>query len=206
MNNQKKGKKPEFLKGSGIQEYIYLSYLYLLVLGTLSYSIFYAYLGINIINYSDLLDILLSPIAIITENIKVPITMVIYILLGVLLFLFIEKRTKKALQKEIPVEKEAKLKKQYQSFKRAKFIIPLIGTFGFYMGYAIGGGYRLNNKIQTGDFEVDRLIEFSNGEAQKVKLIGVNNQYIFYVHEGEKQVVVSPISGNIKKIQKLDLE
>ncbi|MEB3345615.1 hypothetical protein U6A24_09100 [Aquimarina gracilis] len=202
MNNQEKRKKLGFLKGS-IQEYIYLSYLYLLILGTLSYSIYYAFLGINIINYSNLLDILLSPIVIITKDIMTPIAMGVYIVSGVLLFLFLEKRTKKSLQNNIPAEKEIKLQKQYQSFKNAKFLIPIIGTFAFYLGYAIGGGYKLNNRIQTGDFEVNRLIEFSNGETQEVKLLGLNNQYIFYVHKGEKQVITAPISGNIKRIKKI---
>jgi len=197
-------KKPAFLKGS-IQEYIYLSYLYLLIVGTLSYSIYYAFLGINIIKYSTVLDILLSPIVILTENIKIPLFMGGYLLLILLLIWWLQKRIKKNLKKEVSEKKELKLQKQYASLQYIKFLIPIIGTLGFYIGYALGGGYKTNNNIQNGDFKVNKLIEFTDGNMQKVKLIELNSQYIFYVLENEKKVSISPISGNIKTIHNLEL-
>jgi len=39
---------------------------------------------------------------------------------------------------------------------------------------------------------------------QKVKLIELNSQYIFYVIENEKKVSISPISGNIKTIHNIE--
>jgi len=196
-------KKTPFLKGS-IQEYIYLSYLYLLILGTLSYSMFYAFLGINIIKYSTVLDILLSPIVILTENIKIPLFMGGYIVLIILFIWWLQKRAKKQLRKDITEEKELKLKKKNASLQFAKVLVPIIGTLGFYIGYALGGGYKTNNKIKKGDFEVNKVIEFADGKMQKVKLIELNSQYIFYVLENEKKVSISPISGNIKTIHHIE--
>ncbi len=46
-----------------IQDYLSLGYLYLVVVGILFDAIFYGILGINIIHYSSILDVLLSPIA-----------------------------------------------------------------------------------------------------------------------------------------------
>ncbi|WP_299189066.1 hypothetical protein [uncultured Aquimarina sp.] len=196
-------KKPTFLKGS-IQEYIYLSYLYLLIVGTLSYSIYYTFLGINIIKYSTLLDILLSPIVILTDNIKIPLFMGGYILIIIIVIWWSQKRIKKNLKKEVTQERQSKLKKKYASLQYIKFLIPIIGTLGFYIGYALGGGYKTNNKIKTGDFKVNKLIEFTDGNMQKVKLIELNSLYVFYVSENEKKVSISPISGNIKTIHNLE--
>ncbi len=196
-------KKSTFLKGS-IQEYIYLSYLYLLILGTLSYSIFYSFLGINIIKYSTLLDILLSPIAILTENIKIPLFIIGYLSLMFLFIWWLQKRIKKKLKKEIPKEKELKLKKHYTFLQSTKFLILIISTLGFYIGYAIGQGLELNNTIKNRDFKVNKLIEFTDGKMQKVKLIELNSLYIFYVLENEKKVSISPISGNIKTIHHIE--
>ncbi|SEM13523.1 hypothetical protein SAMN04487910_4236 [Aquimarina amphilecti] len=196
-------KKTAFLKGS-IQEYIYLSYLYLLIVGTLSYSIYYAFLGINIIKYSTLFDILLSPIVILTENIKIPLFMGSYILLILIFIWWSQKRIKKNLKKEVTKEKELNLKKRYASLQYIKFLIIIIGTLGFYIGYALGGGYKINNKIKNGDFKVNKLIEFTDGNMQKVKLIELNSLYVFYVLENEKKVSISPISGNIKTIHNLE--
>ncbi|WP_405206931.1 hypothetical protein [Aquimarina sp. LLG6339-5] len=196
-------KKPAFLKGS-IQEYIYLSYLYLLIVGTLSYSIYYAFLGINIIKYSTLLDILLSPIVILMDNIKIPLFMGGYILIIIIVIWWSQKRIIKNLKKEVIQERQAKLKKKYASLQYIKFLIPIIGTLGFYIGYALGGGYKTNNKIKTGDFKVNKLIEFTDGNTQKVKLIELNSLYVFYVSESEKKISISPISGNIKTIHNLE--
>ncbi|MCK8524046.1 hypothetical protein M0D21_20885 [Aquimarina sp. D1M17] len=196
--------KKSILSNRSIQEYIYLSYLFLLLVGTLSYSIFYAFLDINIINYSNVLDILLSPIVILTENIKTPLVMGGYIAIILLVFSILRKRIKKSLQKDLSDEKRNKLTKSYNSFKNAMFVIPIAGTLGFYLGYAIAGGMKMSKRIQNGDFEVNRLLEFSNGDSKKVKLIGLNSQYIFYVLENERKISISPISGNLKTVQHID--
>ncbi|MDH7445925.1 hypothetical protein [Aquimarina sp. 2201CG14-23] len=196
-------KKTIFLKGS-IQEYIYLSYLYLLVVGTLSYSIYYSFLGINIIKYSTVLDILLSPIVILTEHIKIPLFMGGYLLVIVLLIWWSQKRIKKKLKKDVTLEKEISLNKRYASLQFIKFLIPIMGTFGFYIGYALGGGYKVNKNIKNGDYKVNKIIEFTDGNTQKVKLIELNSQYVFYVIENDKKVSISPISGNIKTIHPID--
>ena len=124
--------KSEFLKRN-IQEYIYLSYLYLLIIGTLSYSIFYSFLDINIIKYSTVLDILISPIAILTENIRIPLIMGSYILLIILFISWQQKRKKKKLKKEISEETELTLKKQHISLQYLKLLIVVIATLGFYI-------------------------------------------------------------------------
>jgi hypothetical protein len=52
-------------------ELIPLGYLYLLLLGLSSESIHYGMLGVNVLDYSDALDVLLSPIALMTDSLAV---------------------------------------------------------------------------------------------------------------------------------------
>lgn len=46
-----------------IQAILPLGYLYLVVLGIIKESVFFYQIGINILNYSSIMDILISPIA-----------------------------------------------------------------------------------------------------------------------------------------------
>ena len=46
----------------GLQDYLSFGYLYLLLLGIVSESIYYGLLGVSVLSYSDVLDVLLSPL------------------------------------------------------------------------------------------------------------------------------------------------
>ena len=51
-----------------IQAILPLGYLYLVVLGILKETVFFYQIGINILNYSSIMDILISPIATCLSN------------------------------------------------------------------------------------------------------------------------------------------
>ena len=51
-----------------IQGIVTLGYIYLILMGILNESLYYNQLGVNILNYSDVLDILISPIAKMTSS------------------------------------------------------------------------------------------------------------------------------------------
>ena len=51
-----------------VQNLLPLGYLFLILLGIAKESIFYYQLGINIVRYSSIMDILISPVAAITSN------------------------------------------------------------------------------------------------------------------------------------------
>src|SRR4051812_31400852 len=63
-----------------IQKLLPLGYLFLVIMGILKESFFYYQLGINILKYSAIMDILISPIAEFTSN---------PIILMAILFLFV---------------------------------------------------------------------------------------------------------------------
>ena len=64
-------------KSFTIQEYLSLGYLYLLILGVISDAIYYQFLHINILHYTTVLDVLLSPIARITSHLLIPLIIVL---------------------------------------------------------------------------------------------------------------------------------
>ena len=52
----------------GLQDYFYIGYLYLIILGIVSDSIFYGIFGVSYLNYTTILDALISPISLLTNN------------------------------------------------------------------------------------------------------------------------------------------
>ena len=52
----------------GLQDYFYIGYLYLIILGIVSDAIFYGIFGVSYLNYTTILDALISPISLLTNN------------------------------------------------------------------------------------------------------------------------------------------
>ena len=69
-----------------LQKLLPFGYLFLVILGIARESIFYNQLGINILNYSTIMDILISPVSILTSH---PLVFIIFILMIVSLYFII---------------------------------------------------------------------------------------------------------------------
>ena len=189
-----------------IQEYISLGYLYLLVLGISSYSIFYGFLGINIISYSNILDIMLSPVIIFTDKIVIFIAVIVLSIISYFYVIGVVKVFKRKMDKlspETDQEKIEKITNNIRKFNAVKMYTPGFFIFCMYIGYATGGGQKVSSRIESGDLKISHEIIYNDEETVSVELIGHNSQYVFYVKEGSKEVTVSPIVGNIKKIQEI---
>jgi uncharacterized membrane protein len=72
------------LKNLGFQEYLSIGYLYLVILGVVSESIFYKMLGINILYFASLSDILTAPLTLLMSHWLIPVTILGMVLLLVL--------------------------------------------------------------------------------------------------------------------------
>lgn len=184
-----------------IQDYLSLGYLYLLLLGIVKDAIYYGFVGVNVMSFSNVLDVLLSPIAYLTSN--------IIVFLGLLLligWLFLQRRLyrylreKKWYQKLVNVEKRDA---QYAKSADLKGTIMLFGVAigAFFLGTGIGGGFNLSNKLKSEELKIEDTLTFVDGEEEQVKIIGQNSNYVFYVQEGAKQVTISPINGVVKRIE-----
>ena len=99
----------------GIQEYLSIGYLYLLVLGVIGDSIYYSFFDINIIRYSTVLDVLLSPIANLSDGWMQPVGILLMILMSIWFTNFMPKFHKKNREKNWykKMEDVEKLDKRY---------------------------------------------------------------------------------------------
>ncbi len=163
-----------------------LGYLYLLLLGIVSDSIFYGLIGINIISYSTILDVLLGPVVHLTESLMFPIAI---ILMPVLMYFYLKLVIKITTRKK---KNSPDLMVKF-SLNRTWMIMTAIVIFSAFIGFGLGGGYVTKEKIKQGEFTSSTRISFMDGKAVDVKVVGNNSTYIFYVEEGNRFVTVSPI-------------
>jgi len=181
------------IKNWGFQEYLSAGYFFLLLLGVITESVFYRIIGINILQYAGLSDILISPISLLTAN---PFLIIILLIITGFTYLFMKHllpkmANRKAAGKAVPISDTRLL------LLMAQFVLFL------FIGIEIGRGLKLKAKIAEGKTLPDFIIKFSESGEQPVKVVGQNASYLFYVPEGEKQVIICPIGGNIIQMKKL---
>ncbi len=191
----------------GVQDYLSLGYLYLVVVGITLDAIFYGILGINIIHYSSILDVLLSPVAFFTSSIKI-----LPMLGGMILLLFgigrwnkryhEKNREKEWYRKKYDV---ADLDKRYAKEESLDAMFNMFGIFflTMFVTYSTLRGYNLKKKITNKELKLNKRITFQNDSIIEVKFIGMNSQYVFYLLDNDSIITASPIPGTIKGIRDL---
>ena len=185
---------------TSLQDYLSLGYLYLLILGILHEMIFYGFLDINILSYSSVIDILLSPLAFLGGNPKLVGYLIVFWFVLYFLLPYLNKWNKAYALKKGSEQVE------FTGLTGLLFLYAVM-LFGFFIGAAIGAGPQTNNQIKNGDFKLTHQLTFSDNSKTLVRKIGNNSQYIFYVEKNTTKILISPIAGNIKKIEKYrDLE
>jgi hypothetical protein len=177
-------------------DFLSIGYLYLLVLGVVSDSIFYGILGINIMSYSSVLDVLLSPVVHLTSGLVFPV----FIIIIPAASYFLLKWKKKSAERNVVAGKKPDI----------IATLPLLTLWaGFsawvilsaYIGLGLGGGNAVSKKLGASDFKPDRVIVFNDDTETPVKMVGNNSGYLFYIEKGKDFVTVSPVNG-VRKIQK----
>lgn len=205
MSQQQENSK---LVNSSLQDYLSMGYLYLLVLGILVDSIRYGFLGINIINYSSVLDVLLSPIVYLTRDVKTLSVLIVGIFISIGLaygskWHYEKNKDKESYRNRKNFAANEKLYANFQPLKSILFFLALF-IFGLFFGFGIGGGIKLSKDLKAGKLAVDTQLTFTNNDTLNVKVIGHNSQYFFYAEDSAKVVTVMPIQGNILKIENLE--
>lgn len=180
------------------QEVLSLAYVVLVIVGIISESIFYGVLGVHYIEYTSILDALISPFSLITSNLKVFLLvvalMVFYYFYMVKFLPWMFKKTNK---------KEALEKIQNKKTLYGAMLFTMLIIFP---SIRIGMCIKYHERLEKGTFKNDYTIIFKSNEEINVKKIGQNTSYIFYVQEGEKVVTVTPILDNIKQIKRIPKE
>ncbi|MFY7828511.1 MAG: hypothetical protein ACOVQ4_15390 [Flectobacillus sp.] len=175
-------------KNLGFQEYLSIGYLYLLILGVVSESIFYRMLGLNILQFASLSDILIAPLTLLVSHWLIPLS-----LFGMIVVLFILTKLSEKFNAKHDKEQSVNLLVLCSAFI----------FFGFFVGIELGRGSKQKSLIDEGKTQPNYLITFDNGQAQKVKVIGQNSTYLFYVPENSKKLIITLIDGNVKRMEVL---
>lgn len=170
----------------GIQEYLSLGYIYLIILGIVGDVIYYKFLGINILNYSGISDVLMAPINTLVYDIRVLLLMVAALAVGYFVY-------NKMILKNGPAESGGNKK-----IETVLIFLPLLLA-----GLKIGSGASTKGRMERGELKMNHVIIFNDNVSKNVRIIGQNSSYIFYLPEGQKKISILPISGNVKEIKML---
>ena len=167
-----------------IQNLLPLGYLLLVVLGITKESIYYYQLGINYIKYTSIMDILLSPIATLTQNyFAFGFVVLIFVLHYYLPSFLMKNHHKNWVQKWFGFKKfEANLSQD--EIQSSVLTITLRGLvcylISIYVGFGFGDGNIIATKIKENKLKYNYEIDFGNNK-EIVAEIGSNSIYYFYI-------------------------
>ena len=186
-----------------IQKLLPLGYIYLVVLGILKESFFYYQFGINILKYSTIMDILISPIADFMSN---PITLVT-ILLIFIFHIYLPKilqkyNHKKSVQKLFKLKPTDELSEQetinYYNTLTLKLLASVL--LYFFVGTGIGNGHFALERVKNNTAQYNSKLNYTTGESEQIFLLGCNSLYYFYIQKGTKIIKITPLAS-IKNIE-----
>jgi hypothetical protein len=186
-----------------IQKLLPLGYLFLVIMGILKESFFYYQLGINILKYATIMDILISPIAEFTSNPVILIAVLSlfafhYYLPAILLKYHHKKFVQKAFElKTTEGLSEEETSSYYNSISIKSLAIVLSS---FFLGYGIAGGHFTERDIKNNKLDYNYKLNYNSGESEQIYLINTNSLYYFYIAKGSKNIKIAPI-GTIKNIE-----
>lgn len=197
------GNRPDdagLLKSIGLPppgEMLPLGYLYLLMLGIASESIHFGLLGVNVLDYSNVLDVLLSPVALVTDQL-----LVLAVFIGIPLILVPYLKLGRWLANKKPTEKNRTFREQ----PLGKIWLPMcvLALFVAFVGLGVGQGLKQGKELRAGELESNTRLTFSDDTSIEAYMVGVNSGYVFYVEPGATKVTISPIADNIRSLRALE--
>ena len=192
-----------------LQEYFYIGYLYLIILGIVSDAIFYGLFGVSYLNYTTILDALISPISLLTNNWVLAVALgVMFTLLYFYLTIWAPKiykkfRVKKWYQKLYNIEK---WDKRYADLEAKKNLLPglMFLFFLLFVSMRTGYGLGMKQKLMSSKIKPNHTLIFKDNSRLDVRKVGQNSAYFFYFIPGEKVITATPITDNLKQIKKLE--
>lgn len=186
-----------------LEKLLPFGYLFLILMGILKDSIYYYQFGINILRYSTIMDVLISPIAEFTSNPIILGAIITLFLLHFYLPTYLAKNKDKSFVKRSFELKSTdslspeETKSYYNGIAIKSLVIFLLS---FFLGYGLAGGYAGKEKLKNNKLKYTYQLDFNEGESKNVFLIGNNSLYYFYFVKGDKKVKITPLSS-IKNIE-----
>jgi hypothetical protein len=195
----------------GLQDYFYIGYLYLIILGIVSDAIFYGIFGVSYLNYTTILDALISPISLLTNNWFISLFLALMFWLMHMYFtkwmfkMYAYLREKKWYQKMYNIEK---WDKKYEKLAKKKNKISglMFIFFLLFVSMRTGMGIGMKEKFKNKEIIPNYTLVFKDNTKLDVRKIGQNSAYFFYFIPGEKVITATPIADNLKQIKVLKKE
>ena len=190
-----------------LQTFLPLGYLYLIILGILRDGVFFYMLGINFLKYSSIMDILISPLAELTSQLIILITVILMIIVFFLYYNFLAKNSHKSWVRNSIVSKKY-LRKNPDStdndlkihIKKQVYFAVALMIASFFLGGGLGTGINIKDRIKNNKLKIKHRITDDSGNQKDIYLIDSNSSYFFYVEKGSQIVTIVPVSS-IKKIE-----
>ena len=187
-----------------IEHLLPLGYIFLIIMGILKESVFFYQIGINILTYSSIMDILISPIATLTSN---PIVLIVIISTFIFHYylpqILLKYEHKAWVRKSFELDKiKVGLSEEEKKQHYITISIKILASFllSIFLGYGLAGGYFTSKKIKTNKLEYDYKLSYNSGESENVYMINSNTEYYFYVAKGSQTIKIAPV-GSIKNIE-----
>jgi len=182
-----------------IQNLLPIGYLYLVILGVIKESIVFYQLGINIIKYSTVMDILLSPIAVMTSH---PLIFVVFLFMGFFPLMsrrvFLNNNSKPWVRSFLGVKKnKAEMtEKEIESYSNLLVYRGFIFMYlSLFLGAAIQQGYSTSQKIKNNELKYNYQVSYNTGDSEIISLIDSNSEYYFCISQGSKNIKIVPIES-----------
>lgn len=186
-----------------LHSYLPLGYLYLVILGIVKESIHFYQLGINILKYSTLMDVLISPIADLMSH---PLIFLGFIALigGYYFFLkYVYNSNNEKLFKNFLDKNKRKEDFTMNDFYQKVAGILIFTMASFFLGMGFAEGRFEAGKVIENDLKYNYKLNYNSGESEEVHLVDNNSVYYFYFSKGNKNIKIAPI-GTVKNLEIID--
>lgn len=178
------------------QSILSLGYIYLVILGILNQTFYYNQLGVDILSYSSITDILISPIAQLTSSF---LSISIFLLMLIIVFAspswLVKFKDQKWFKTFFRINQDKSIVEVKKSLMQAHLIYLAIGLLGFYVGTGWGGGAKFLKKIKNKEITYEDTITFVNGNQESIHIVGKNSAFIFYLVENQQEILIVPMNG-----------
>ena len=78
--------------------------------------------------------------------------------------------------------------------------------FSVFIGMGFGRGMKAKRNLKKDKITYTHELVFEDNKKQNIKMLGKNSLYVFYQTEAKANVSISPIDGNIRTINKLNVK
>jgi hypothetical protein len=190
-----------------LQEYLSIGYLYLIVTGLVIDFIYYSLMGVRIMQFATIQDILMAPVKVLFYHPIMLITMVILATIQYFVLFGSPANVKKYLPEAVRNSIKSKMAPKSITENTLlgdallRFLMPII--LSVFVGFRVSGGVGTHLDLAKGIEKTDTRLIFSDNTIVDVRFIGQTETFLFYAPKGGHHVVAVHIENQVKSMQSL---